>query len=144
MAVRKGRITNILVEPDKYPARATIIEFASPYTVFSPGLAGVSRNERYVSDGVLLRTLARGDANVVLRNILFRLTQKEEWQNFESDLAQIFPTVGIEVHFDQAIDQFISININDSGKSIPLDLAGTGLLQAIKFWLTFIFFLQRL
>lgn len=132
LKVRKGRITNILVEPDNVALAQGLSSLATPYTVFSPGLAGVSKNESYVSDGVLLRTLARGDANIVLRNILYRLRQKSEWLNFESDLGQIFPRLHIEVHFDSAVDQFITIEILDGEKNIPLDLAGTGLLQAIQ------------
>lgn len=104
----------------------------SPYTVFSPGLAGVSRSETYGSDGVLLRALARGDANIVLRNILYRLNQKAEWTKFEEDLSQIFPGIRIKVKFDNNVDQFIDISINEGEGSIPLDLAGTGVLQAVQ------------
>lgn len=85
-----------------------------------------------MSDGVLLRALARGDANIVLRNILYRLRQKPEWTRFEEDLSLIFPGVRIEVIFNPAIDQFIEIKSADSGRTVPLDLAGTGLLQAIQ------------
>lgn len=78
VAVRKGRITNILVEPENVDFAQRLSSLGSPFSVFSPGLAGVSRTENYVSDGVLLRTLARGDANLVLRNILYRLKKKSE------------------------------------------------------------------
>lgn len=132
LRVRKGRITNILVEPDNVQFAKTLSRLDSPYTVFSPGLAGVSRTENYVSDGVLLRALARGDANVVLRNILYRLKGKPAWENFEADLSQVFPELTVEVQYDSAVDQYIEISITEAGKSIPLDLAGTGLLQAIQ------------
>lgn len=132
VSVRKGRITNILVEPKNVELAKQLSNLETPFTIFSPGLAGVSRNESYVSDGVLLRVLARGDANIVLRNILYRLKQKEEWSKFESDVAEIFPGIVINVSFNPAVDQFILVTIRDGVKEVPLDLAGTGLLQAIQ------------
>lgn len=132
LRVRKGRITNILVEPDNVDFGRTLSTLASPYTVFSPGLAGVSRNETYVSDGVLLRALARGDANVVVRNILYRLKEKKEWAAFESDLAEIFPKLKLDIEYDPNIDQFIEVTVIEDGTNITLDLAGTGLLQSIQ------------
>lgn len=132
VSVRKGRNTNILVEPKNVELARKISNLESPFTIFSPGLAGVSRNESYVSDGVLLRVLARGDANIVLRNILYRLKQKEEWLKFESDVAEIFPGIIINVSFNSTVDQFIQVTISDGDKDVPLDLAGTGLLQVIQ------------
>jgi len=133
LAIRKGRITNIIVEPDNVAFGKTLSSLESPYSVFSPGLAGVSKTENYVSDGVMLRALARGDANVILRNILYRLSQKEEeWSRFEEDLALIFPGIKLGVIFNQAIDQYIDVKGSSSGRTVPLDLAGTGFLQATQ------------
>jgi energy-coupling factor transporter ATP-binding protein EcfA2 len=132
LSIRKGRITNLLVEPDNIEFAKSLSKLESPYSIFSPGLAGVSRTENYVSDGVLLRALARGDANVVLRNILYRLRQKPEWQEFESDLSLIFPTVRLDVQFNASIDQYVSVIVLETGRRVPLDLAGTGLLQSIQ------------
>jgi len=133
LAVRKGRITNIIVEPDNIIFGKTLSSLEAPYSVFSPGLAGVSKTENYVSDGVLLRALARGDANIILRNILYRLSKKEdEWSGFEEDLALIFPGVKLDVVFNQAIDQYVDVKIISSGRTVPLDLAGTGFLQATQ------------
>ncbi|MGV1770880.1 AAA family ATPase [Agrobacterium vitis] len=130
--VRKGRITNILVEPTNVELAQQLAKLEAPFTIFSPGLAGVSRNETYVSDGVLLRVLARGDANIVLRNILYRLKQKDEWIKFEADVSEIFPGLIINVSFNYVVDQFILVTISDGYRDVPLDLAGTGLLQAIQ------------
>lgn len=130
--IRKGRITNILVEPTNVEVAQQLSKLEAPFTIFSPGLAGVSRNESYVSDGVLLRVLARGDANIVLRNILYRLKQKDEWLKFESDVSEIFPGLVINVSFNAAVDQFILVAISDGTREVPLDLSGTGLLQAIQ------------
>ncbi len=132
LSIRKGRITNIIVEPDNIEYAKTLSKLEAPYSVFSPGLAGVARTEAYVSDGVLLRALARGDANAFVRNILYRLQGKKEWTQFESDLSMIFPNLKINVRFKPDIDQFIDVTITETGREVPLDLAGTGLLQAIQ------------
>ena len=63
VVLRKGRITNVLVEPTNSEYARTLSTLEKPYSVYSPGLAGIARSENYVSDGILLRALARGDAN---------------------------------------------------------------------------------
>jgi energy-coupling factor transporter ATP-binding protein EcfA2 len=100
--------------------------------VFSPGLAGVARTETLVSDGVLLRALARGDANAFVRNILYRLHRKDQWVQFETDLSMIFPNLRINVNFNETTDQFIDVTVTEIGRQVPLDLAGTGLLQSVQ------------
>lgn len=132
VSVRKGRITNILVEPDNVPLARQCGDLKSPYTIFSPGLAGVARAENHVADGNLLRALARGDANAFLRNILYRLKQKPEWRLFEEDLCQIFPNISLDIIYNHVVDEYINVSVKEGQSSIPLDLAGTGLLQAIQ------------
>ena len=132
LSIRKGRITNIIVEPDNVEHAKALSSLEAPYSVFSPGLAGVARAETLVSDGVLLRALARGDANAFVRNILYRLNQKDQWAQFEADLSMIFPNLRINVRFNPTIDQFIDVRITEIGREVPLDLAGTGLLQSVQ------------
>jgi hypothetical protein len=69
-------------------------------------LAGIAKNETFISDGVLLRALARGDANLVLRNILLRLWGTQAWGDFIDDLQTIY-AYDIEVAFDKSIDEYI-------------------------------------
>ena len=71
VSVRKGRNRNILVSVGNAIAAKELSSLEKPFSVFSPGLAGIAKTEHYVSDGVLLRMIARGDANLVLRNISF-------------------------------------------------------------------------
>lgn len=132
LSIRKGRITNLIVEVTNMDFAKNVSQLNAPYSIFSPGLAGVSRTENYVSDGVLLRALARGDANIVLRNILYRLHEKQEWDAFEEDIKQIFPSVRLDVQFNREIDQYVSVSVLEGTRRIPLDLAGTGLLQTIQ------------
>jgi hypothetical protein len=132
VSVRKGRNRNILVTVDTPTAAKRLASLESPFSVFSPGLAGVSKTEQYVSDGVLLRTIARGDANLVLRNILLRLWNTPEWDGFLSDVREIFPQLQFEVDFKRETDEFISVKVKTGQELIPLELVGTGVLQAAQ------------
>jgi hypothetical protein len=103
-----------------------------PFSIFSPGLAGISKRETYVSDGVLFRALARGDANLVLRNILLRLSGSDAWNPLLADLRDIFPELDIEVRFKKETDEFIEVKIRTIKDWVPLEIAGTGVLQATQ------------
>lgn len=130
--VRKGRNRNILVSVTNVSTALPYAFLAEPFSVFSPGLAGVSRNESWISDGVLFRALARGDANLVLRNILWRLWGTDQWQEFLNDLRLIFPNIDIKIEFEESIDEYIRVFVRSHDCEVPIDLAGTGVLQAAQ------------
>jgi len=132
VTVRKGRNRNILVSVDNVETAKTMASLEQPFSVFSPGLAGIAKRENLVSNGVLFRMLARGDANLVLRNILYRLWNQEPWENFVSDLRNIFPNLEIDIKFDENTDEFIDVKIRTAQEWVPLELAGTGVLQATQ------------
>jgi hypothetical protein len=132
VSVRKGRNRNILVTVKNSHIAEALSSLEEPFSIFSPGLAGISKTEVYVSDGVLFRTLARGDANLVLRNILLRLSESDAWQPFLTDLRVIFPELDIRVEFKSKTDEFIDVKLKSSGEWVPLEIAGTGVLQATQ------------
>ncbi len=136
VSMNKGRNRNIQITVSDVDVAAKLADIESPFSIFTPGLAGVSKSEQYVSDGVLLRTIARGDANLVLRNTLLRLWgddgQRIEWKEFTRDLNVIFPNIGILVAFNPKTDETIDIRIKTDYGGIPLELSGTGVLQAIQ------------
>lgn len=134
LTVRKGKNRNIsvVVEGDQLPDAMASLEH--PFTVFSPGLAGVAASESYVSDGVLLRTVARGDSNLVVRNILLRLWAIEEKRvAFVESIRLLFPDIEFTVDFEPRTDEVIQVWVSgDSGVTVPLELTGTGVLQATQ------------
>lgn len=132
VSVRKGRNRNVLVAVDNAVAARPLASLENPFTVFSPGLAGVSKTEQYISDGVLLRTIARGDANLVLRNILLRLWGSDAWNDLLVDLRDIFPGIDFRVEFSAETDEFITVLAKVKNEWIPLELVGTGVLQATQ------------
>lgn len=132
VSVRKGRNRNILVAIGNVAVAKSLSSLKKPFSVFSPGLAGISKRETYVSDGVLFRTLARGDANLVLRNILLRLRAQPSWNPFLNDLRDVFPQLDIQVKFDEETSEFIDVMIRTTSEWVPLEIAGTGVLQATQ------------
>ena len=132
VTVRKGRNRNILVSVENALAAARLASLEKPFSVFSPGLAGIAKTENQLSDGVLLRMIARGDANLVLRNILLRLWGTPEWTSFLNDLHYIFPGINFKVSFIKETDEFISVDVQIKREWIPLELVGTGVLQATQ------------
>ena len=135
ITIRKGRNGNIHVTVANVPAARTLGSLEQPFTIYSPGLAGIARQEEFISNGVLLRTIARGDANLVFRNILLRLsddTHTDAWLAFLDDLRRLFPAIDIEVQFHLETDEHIMVYANTGSGRIPVELAGTGVLQSVQ------------
>ena len=130
--IRKGRNGNVVVQVENVPAARRLAILEEPFTIYSPGLAGIARSENFISNGVLLRTIARGDANLVLRNILLRLAQAPAWSDFLDDLRTLFDNVDITVEYQAETDEHILVFVNTVGGRVPIELAGTGVLQAVQ------------
>ncbi|MEH2189067.1 MAG: ATP-binding protein [Nostoc sp.] len=136
VTIKRGRNGNINVTILNTESAKSIASLSEPFTIYSPGLAGIARHETYMSDGVLLRTIARGDANLAFRNVLLRLSaqsRKDNWDSFIGDLQEIFSNISIKVDFNEKTDEYILVTVDSgAGKDIPVELAGTGILQAVQ------------
>jgi len=135
LIIRRGRNGNIHVVVDNVSAARKLASLENPFTIYSPGLAGIARSEAFISNGVLLRTIARGDANLVLRNILLRLSDdghREAWAEFLNDLKQLFRDISIKVKYNADTDEHIMVVVDTGAGDVPIELAGTGILQAVQ------------
>lgn len=77
LTLRRGRNRNIQVALRGRLVGERLMDFDQPFTIYAPGLAGIAKDERYMSPGVVRRVVARGDANLVLRNVLLMLNEEE-------------------------------------------------------------------
>lgn len=104
------------------------------FSIYVPGLAGISIREEYRSEAVVSNGIARGDANLYLRNVLLRIERSEERKKqFDEYLDHVFPGARVHTAFQEAGDLWIRSTISRQGEeSRALDLVGTGLLQAIQ------------
>lgn len=132
VGLRRGRNRNIAVSIVGRAIGEKLMSLAEPFTVYAPGLAGIPKDERLLSPGLVRRIVARGDANLTLRNVL-RLLHRDEnaWVAFIADMRSIFADINIEIDFDEETDESIEVYIQFPGAPrLPIDAAGTSVLQA--------------
>lgn len=106
-----------------------------PFCMYVPGLAGITFEEEIRPIGTVRKIAAKGDSNTVFRNVLYRLHEDAtKWESFISNLKGIFPNIVIKVDAKPETDGTIDVEFTlDEGTSyLPIDLAGTGVLQAIQ------------
>ena len=133
ITVSKGRNKNIAVELKGQSLGQKLQSIETPYCVYVPGLAGIQNIEDYKPPAYVRKAAARGDANNVFRNILWLLkTNPVDWDQFNSDLSSIFPNISIEVDYDPITQESINASIKMGDNTLPIDAAGTGVLQAIQ------------
>lgn len=134
VAISRGRNRNVAISITGRTLGEQLQDMSKPFSVYAPGLAGVPKEELFMSAGRVRRIVARGDANLVLRNVLWMLKRNnEQWQRFQEDISEIFPGVSIEVEFNAETDEYLNAGFSrDGGPMFPLDAAGTSLLQATQ------------
>ncbi|WP_316232253.1 AAA family ATPase [Bradyrhizobium sp. SZCCHNR1051] len=132
VGLRRGRNRNLAVSISGRTIGEQLMNLESPFTVYAPGLAGVPKEERYMSPGVVRRIVARGDANLALRNVIRMLTDDDStFDRFLSDMRFIFPGIDVDIEWEPATDEHINIFFQFPGGSrLPMDAAGTSVLQA--------------
>jgi hypothetical protein len=75
--------------------------------------------------------IAQGDANLYLRNVLLRITlDQQKLQKFHSIIGEA--DLKISCNFDERVHTSIEILVHIDGITVPLELVGTGTLQAIQ------------
>lgn len=93
VTVRRGRNRNIQIALKGRAVGERLMDQKRPFTIYAPGLAGIAKEERYMSPGVIRRIVARGDANLVLRNVLSMINEEEksEKAKLETQLKEAYP-----------------------------------------------------
>jgi energy-coupling factor transporter ATP-binding protein EcfA2 len=132
VGLKRGRNRNVSVAIEGRALGEKFMSIERPFTIYAPGLAGIPKEERYLSPGVVRRLVARGDANLVLRNVLLMLSSDAAaWAAFCEDMQAIFPGIAVSLRFDESTDEHIIATFAlPGGPVLPLDAAGTSILQA--------------
>lgn len=108
-------------------------DLKSPFSVYVPGLAGIPLAEERRANSIVQTGIAQGDANLFLRNVLHRLEKNKSQMNALKELMRnIFPRFSVETKFDENLNQYISSRVLLGGTWTPLEMAGTGCLQALQ------------
>jgi AAA domain, putative AbiEii toxin, Type IV TA system/AAA ATPase domain len=132
IGLRRGRNRNIAVSIVGRAIGEELMNLHQPFTVYAPGLAGIPKEEKYMSPGVVRRIVARGDANLTLRNVLRMLSSDPaRWDDFIENMQSIFPNIQIEIDFEEDTDESIEAFFRfGASPRFPIDAAGTSILQA--------------
>ena len=77
---------------------------------------------------------AGGEANLVFRNIVYHLKERDQIARLEDITSAILSSkVEFQVEFNDAHDQFIEVSLSlNGGAALPVDLWGTGVLQVTQ------------
>ena len=131
---RKGNNKNILTKFTGSIVGRKLLSVDRPFCMYVPGLAGIPFEEEIRPVGVVRHISAKGDSNTVFRNVLFRLHQGDAWDVFMQDIRSIFPFIQIDIDAREDTDGLIIVSFRfaDDEEYLPIDLAGTGILQAIQ------------
>lgn len=134
ISVRRGRNRNIQVAIEGRTLGDRLQDLSQPFSVYTPGVAGISREEQLLSPGVVRRSVARGDANLVLRNVLLMLHRNQaKWSQFLADMREVFPEINFDIRFQESTDETIGAFVQiGNGPWLPLDAAGTAVLQSTQ------------
>lgn len=132
--VYRGRNKNIGVTVRGKTLGEELMDTLEPFSIYAPGLSGIAREEKFLTLATIKKTVARGDANLVLRNIFHLLKSKNEpkWLEFKQEMTNLFGTIDFDVEFDGDKDEYIDVNFNrgNPGEKLPIEAAGTSILQA--------------
>ena len=105
------------------------------FSIYVPGLAGVPKEEEFRTESVVRRGVAGGDANLYLCNVLLLAKRKNKLVRLTHLMRIVFPNFAININFDPANDIHIAVDISVTGligRKCPLELVGTGVLQALQ------------
>jgi len=134
LSLYRGKNANVSLS---FPRNSFFFSAASdlknPFSVFVPGLAGIPLSEERRANSIVQTGIAQGDAILFLRNVLYRLEEDRAKKNSLQQLMRgLFSGFQVTTSFDEDVNQFISARVKIGSSSTPLELAGTGCLQALQ------------
>ena len=111
-----------------------IVDTTRLFSVFVPGLAGIPHFEEMQNYAAVFRKAAGGEANLVFRNILRLLEDKKMIDLLEELLKPIVGPVKFRIAFNEKTDLHVQVYISlksghHESSYVPVDMAGTGVLQ---------------
>lgn len=114
--------------------RTAISNRDSLFSIYVPGLTGIPHREEYKSYSSVLKMAAGGEANLVLRNIIYHLSKRGKLDKLSSIVSRVFDdTVSFAAKFEEKEDLYIDVKLSiDGGQELPVDLWGTGVLQVTQ------------
>lgn len=123
------------IPPGQMALNAAISSSTDLFSIYVPGLAGIPQAEQYRTESVIRRGVASGDANMYLRNVILQIQRKNLLPALHQRMRKLFQKFHIAISFDPKRDIYIDVNVSVTGpvgRFCPLELVGTGVLQALQ------------
>lgn len=149
--IRKGRNPgNLSIKTNgSNVIRNKMFQGSKLYSMYVPGISGIPIKETLVSRAVLRSAVARGDANMYIRNIMYYLKIDGKLEELNKYLKAVFQDITIRIPFNPDNDINIQVDIGIKtyeGKNIdvPIEQAGTGMLQILQILAYVLYFEPKL
>lgn len=153
--VLRGKNANLsLTFSGELELAGKIADAANTFSILSPGLSGIARNEEWKTSGAIKAAVMHGDANLYLRTVIDHLLNKSldtrelkqswdnegdiaalpqgEWRTFSELLDRCYCGARVFVAHDPSVDQYIDVSVTYQDDWFTLDIASTGMLQVIQ------------
>lgn len=120
------------------------------FSVYVPGLAGVPHREEMSGYAAVFRKAASGDANLVFRNIIRLIGERDLLSKLEELVGKVLnSTVSFDVQFDAERDLYVNVRMATGEDPswwdyLPVDLWGTGILQVTQIFAYVLLFSPKL
>lgn len=111
---------------------SSVTDASSLFSIYVPGLAGIPAMEELRVQTIVRRGVASGDANLYLRNIIYYTKKAEKLTKLNEWFSSVFDNAKVTVNFNEATDSHIAVTVSVDGNTVPLELAGTGVLQVLQ------------
>lgn len=153
MWIKSARNEGLSVHvPSGNPIVAAMRDNSREFSAYIPGLSGIPLSEEKRTKLIVRRLAAAGDANTVLRNVLFLLKeaqvdQQDGLSQVQKFVSRVMGEITLDVEFEedrhssiQARFQTAEMRQADQRRSKPLELAGIGFLQVIQIFAYLVYF----
>lgn len=122
---KQGRLADRIQDPRKL------------FSIYTPGLSGIPLREEYMSYASVFQRAAGGEANLVFRNILRLIDERDKLHELENAISTLIgEEISIYINADEEEDFYITVeaSIGDKDHYVPVELWGTGLLQITQLY----------
>ena len=122
---KQGRLADRIQDPRKL------------FSIYTPGLSGIPLREEYMSYASVFQRAAGGEANLVFRNILRLIAERDKLDELENAISNLIgEEISIYIGADEEQDFYITVeaDIGDEDHYVPVELWGTGLLQITQLY----------
>ena len=134
--IKKGKNRNNLISIESSVGddlRDKYTSFTTPFSIYVPGVSGVSLIEEKRSQALVAKIALGGNSHTVLRNILLHAKNIGVLCDIERQLTKMYEKIiGIDVSFEETLDDHITVTLNKGKYSTSLETSSTGELQVLQ------------